>query len=88
MFNGKCRLDKTIICAVVKNMENCPYHSSLHCLAECVENWMGISNSFGSITLKRLRYSLNNKEISARVCIECRIIWTDSINKCPICKEE
>lgn len=85
----KCSHDPKILCGVVKNVGNCPFYSSLHCQADNVENWMGFNNQgFGSITLKRFRYKPNNKEASANMCCECRVIWTDPTITCPICKEE
>lgn len=88
-----CKRKSKVLCGVVKNTGNCPYGSTEQCRSLNVENWMGfVSQRFGTLTLKRFRYSVKWIKLSVldeNMCNECRVIWVEPQTEgCPICNME
>lgn len=84
----KCKFNQTIICGVVKNINNCYCISESQCKANNVENWLASINArYGTITLMKYRYNLKKIPIAIldeQMCNVCKVIWTDG--KCLICE--
>jgi len=88
----KCRRNPKILCGVVKNVGNCPFHSDKACQDNNDTNLFGTRNlSFGTIVLKKYRYNVHKVRMDVleeNMCQECRVIWNKPLDKCPICKTE
>lgn len=88
----KCKYNQMILCGVVKKIGHCPYVSEKRCNDNTVINLFGIiSNANGTIILQPMRYDIYKisfNVLQSYMCEECKVIWAESQDNCPICNME
>lgn len=86
--SGQCQFNPMMICGVVTDLKNCPFHDEEECKSDDnnFENKLGEILANNSILLRPMRYHKFRLTDEVCLCNDCKVIWTPPIEECPICK--